>query len=72
MLNKEEEEKLVIIMQQLEEDINQHCIVAKMDVKIVAWLAAKLKETNDELKKFKEEVNRVVDEEWKKHWERNP
>lgn len=71
MLGFDEELRVASFIDCLRDDINKEREETDLTPRALLWLAEKLKEVNDEFKKFHEEVYKTVDKEWAAHWERN-
>ena len=72
MLNEQEEHKLDTLLRVILDDV-QNGVMYSSDytIEIVAWLATKLKESNDKFKSFKEQIDTLIDKSWEDHWKYN-
>lgn len=68
MLTPEEEQTLATYNAIMNVRNNPSRRLTKKDI---VWLIRKLREVNEEFKKYTIHVNKLVDEEWKQHWEYN-
>ena len=71
MLNKDEELRLASFIDSLKDDVQKEREEADLTPRALLWLAEKLKETNDQLKKISTNLDELMTKEWGKHWERN-